>query len=117
MQANTFVTYSPPSGVFWPKDAAPEASAFQSSENTHRASSFFSNILGSPSYTHAGDTKGWKLGGVKRVEVEQAGGWKGEDAQVVYGWIVGLLRYILGLVQGLTGMGKQTAQQGKKKAY
>lgn len=109
--------YSPPSGVFWPKESSPEVSAFQSTEKAHRSTSFFSNILGSPSYNAAGNTHGWKLGGVKKVDVEQAGGWKGEDAQVVYGWFLGLLRYVIGMIQGMTGMGKQTAQQGKKKAY
>lgn len=51
------------------------------------------------------------------MEVEQAGGWNGEDAQAALGWFAGILRWLLGMIQGLTGMGKQAAQKGKKKAF
>jgi len=110
-----FAIRIPPAGPFWPKESAPTTEAFYASaDSTKRTStSFFSNILGSPSGSGGNATKGWKLGGAKRVEIEQVGGWSGESAHVLWRWVVAYAARAAGKTQQAAGAAKQNA----KKAY
>ena len=115
--ATHYAVRIPPSGAFWPKDAAPSADSFYSSSGTsHTSSSFFSNIFGSPSGVGS-DTRGWKLGGAKRVEIEQVGGWSGESAQMLWRWIIALLARVAGKTQQAAGAASASAKNSRKKAY
>ncbi|KAL7010152.1 hypothetical protein EMMF5_000172 [Cystobasidiomycetes sp. EMM_F5] len=103
----------PPSGSFWPKSTAPEASAFyKSADAPYARQSFFTNIFGSSAGVGSGSTQGWKLGGAKKVDIEQVGGWSGESAHLLYRWIIAVFAKVAGKTQQAASSASK-----KKKAY
>ncbi|CAD6568221.1 MAG: hypothetical protein CYPHOPRED_002424 [Cyphobasidiales sp. Tagirdzhanova-0007] len=105
-----FAVRIPPSGPFWPKNHAPETSSFyETAQESRNSTSFFANIFGNPDGVGSQSTKGWQLGGAKRVDIEEVGGWSGESAQMLWRWLLVIFAKVAGKTQ-------QAASGSRKKA-
>lgn len=103
----------PPSGNFWPKANAPDISAFAAGQQPSGRSSYWSAFLGSANDTGSGTTKGWKLGGAKKSDIQQVGGWSGDAAHMLWRWIIAIFAKIAGRTQ----QAAKGAADKRKKAF